>query len=76
MKTEPEENTEEEQPEPTGLAGGIGMFLAQELAQGGMTPPILAASPEVVMNQTGADLTLSDEEKKRKEEGEGREEGV
>lgn len=69
MKPEPEENAEEEQPEPTGLAGGIGMFLAQELMQGGMMPPILAASPEVVENQTGADLTLSDEEKKGKEEG-------
>ncbi len=60
----PEESEEEKPVEETGLAGGIGMFLAQELAQGGMTPPILAAPPEVVEGQAGTDLTLSDEEKK------------
>lgn len=60
----PDENEEEKPAEETGLAGGIGIFLAQELAQGGMAPPILAAPPEVVEGQAGSELTLSDEEKK------------
>ena len=50
--------------EETGLEGGIGLFLAQELGQGGVPPPIVPGPPEVVEGQAGADLSLSEEEKK------------
>ncbi|CAN5524609.1 hypothetical protein BH09VER1_BH09VER1_50650 [soil metagenome] len=71
-KAEDEMNPEEDQPEKTGLGGGIGIFLAQGLAQGGMMPPILAAPPAVVEGQAGAEFSLSDE-KSAEEEGDKRE---
>ena len=60
MKDELDENPENEPGEAPGVAGGLGLFLAQEFAHGDI-PPILAVPREVALNQTAADLTLSDE---------------